>query len=150
MTELKKFFQNYFGNASEYLMKYYSELRSRFKYLEDELGVKFYIYIETEKRDYWPLALLNQWIGYLDSAKQTIDDLQYTNKDLYESIIKRIDLESISLKYLKIQLYGDIAYNEVTLLQEKKDFRKLANSLNISNYREAINITELYTKWGLS
>ena len=112
--------------------------------------IKFFCYIETEKRDYWPLPLLNQWLEYLDEARDAVAYLKNTDLEAYQTILDRIGLESLSLRYLKIQLYSATAFNEVSLLAEKKEFRREATKYGITRYREGGLMASLYAEWGLN
>ncbi len=147
---IKEFFEGYFEDAAPYVIKYYNELRSRFDYIEEELGIKFFVYIETEKRAYWPLNTLNQWLGYLEEAKDSVKYIESENKEKYNALIGRIGLETLSLRYLKIQLYSSVAFNDVTLLEEKKAFRKEATAYGITRYKEGGLLSELWKNWGMS
>ncbi len=136
------FFKNYFGTAKDVMQKLFNEVRSRMKYIEDELHVSMYIYVALENKDYWPKGLLLQWLEYIESAKKTIEYLKDQDEDLYSLIYDRILLESISFRFLLIDIYGGSVYDAETLLAEKVAFKNDCAYLRVDRFNESLSLSE--------
>ena len=50
--------------------------------------------------------MLNEWLGYIDEAYESISHLEVSDPGLYKLLKDRITLESISPRYMIIELYS--------------------------------------------
>ena len=145
-----RFFDNYFGPASSALRQLFEELRARFSYIENDLNIDMFIYVQLENKSFWPEGLLVQWLDYINKAYAAIDGLKETDEDNYYLIKDRILLESISYRYLLIELYGTTYYDAETLQREKLQWKADCSYLGISRQRESVMLVDwLAENWGV-
>lgn len=122
----KNFFKNYYRDASDIMLQYLDEVRVLYMDNWREVGlagdcnmVNLYI------PELWPRGTLLGWLEDLKSAKQAVAKYEETDPDLYEKLIDRITMETLSIRYMLIRLYGDTLYTERELYEEKVDFYNL-------------------------
>lgn len=145
----KDFFENYFGVASESMLKYFNELKIHYEVMYRKHNLTGSVYENYEKPEYWSMGMLQQWMGYIEDAYAAIEQYQTTDPGLYETLKSRICLESISVRYLLIDLYGTKAFDEDTLRE-----MKIQTIADINYYRAwpsegAQDSSGLATKWGV-
>ena len=122
----KNFFKNYYRDAADIMLQYLDELRVLYMDNWREVGlmgdcntVNLYL------PELWPRGTLFKWLGDFESAKAAVEKYAQTDPVLYEKLIDRITMESLSVRYLIIRLYGDTAYTERELYEEKVAFYNL-------------------------
>ena len=149
---IDNFLENYFGPAADTMTTLLNEVRTRMAYIENELNVPMYVYVVLENTNYWPKGLLQQWLGYIDQAYKEIETVKNVDEELYKMLYDRIMLESISYRWLLINLYGENVFDAETLLKEKLAFKSDCAYLKVTNYREAWvpNLNDyLLINWGV-
>lgn len=62
-------------------------------------------YLSINKREYWPLATLQQWVATCDEALASAEKYKEMNQELYTSLCKHIEAEAVSPLYLIASLY---------------------------------------------
>ncbi|MBR6737588.1 MAG: DUF4838 domain-containing protein [Clostridia bacterium] len=77
---------------------------------------------------YWPLQMVEGWVGLFDKAIEEISHYQVTNNNLYLVLKDRIDVESMTPLYIVLKLYGDGAEKGTSQLSLEK-FRYYKNRL---------------------
>lgn len=143
---IDEFFDNYFKNASEPMMKYFNSYRAWYAYLAAEEGFSGYV-TETIllQRNYFPQGILNEWLGYLEEAQESIKSLENTDQALYKLLNDRILLETISVRYLIIELYS-VYYStseiEVMISTLKND----AMRLGVVQFNEFNTLSDYFDK----
>ena len=97
------------------------------------------------QRNYFPQGILNEWMGYLNEAQEVIKPLEKTDPALYKLLNDRILLETISIRYLTIELYS-IYYsteeNEMMLTTLKND----ALRLGVVQFNEFNTLSDYFDK----
>lgn len=145
-----KFFEGYFGPAAAAMREYYDQLRVLTNYNIDnnELGGRRSLYAELVLEQYWPKDILQQWLACCDRAEEEIADLKEKNPSLYNMYHEHINGEKLSVLYLYIQCYS---YNtsEDVIDAYKTEFKRIADTLNVSKVSEGQNISSLYESWGI-
>ena len=134
------FFVNYFKDASGSMKNFFDSQQSHHSWLATQ-GVTGYVsrgngsknMQDMRKTAYWPSNKLDEWQGYINQALTDIAPLQTTNPSLYNTLKDRIDLEAMSITYLKYQLYGTVT---------KSAFIAEANRLGIARFSEQYGINE--------
>jgi hypothetical protein len=144
---INNFFEGYFGVAAKPMKKLFEELRARFSYIENDLKIAMYIYVDLKNKNFWPEGLLVQWLGYIDDAYATIEPLKDSDENLYYLIKDRILLEGMSYRFLLIHLYGASYYDPITLTKEKLQWKADCAYLGINRVREGG--TPLVVDWVL-
>ena len=56
-------------------------------------------------RELYPRNVLMEWMGHIENAYESIKHLENTDPILYRQLSDRITLESISVRYLLVELY---------------------------------------------
>ncbi|MBQ5926690.1 MAG: DUF4838 domain-containing protein [Clostridia bacterium] len=145
-----RFFKGYFKEAEEPMRRYFDELTAHFEYLEDTYPtqVNGSIYHHPTDIKFWPLALLNQWLGYIDEAYKTIEPLKLTDPVKYNTLRSNIVKESIFLRYAKLTIHeGSFSANE--LAAERIAFKNDCNASNITRTYEGGLLSSLFESWGI-
>ena len=113
----KDFFVNYYKDAQEPMEQFYEEFSTHFAYLAETTNLTFNYVTEAaimEKAN-WDYGMLTQWLGYIDEAYASIEHYKTENPELYTKLHNRINVESITIRYLTLELYG-------TRLDDKKAY----------------------------
>ena len=142
------FFANYFGPAAESMRKYFEEFRAHSQYLEDEMNYIGNCYLEPLDQKYWPKTLLERWIGYCDQASEDLEALKEKDPILYKIYRDNIVLESISPRYLLLDLWSN-RFGESELKDMRNQFRNDCLACEITQYAEKVPISDLWSKWGI-
>lgn len=142
------FFANYFGPAAESMRKYFEEFRVHSQYLEDEMNYIGNCYLEPLEQKYWPKTLLERWIGYCNQAIEDLEALQEKDPILYKIYRDNIVLESISPRYLLLDLWSN-RFGESELKDMRNQFRNDCLACEITQYAEKVPISDLWSKWGI-
>ena len=123
------FFKNYFKEAAEPMREYYDSLLAHYKAKYDE-GKIIADFDESRilSLAVWPRSKLEEWQQILEKAYASIDSLKTIDADKYAKLYDRITLESISVRWLIVELYStkyDAAY--ITQMKNllKEDMRRL-------------------------
>lgn len=146
-----QFFDSYFGAASEPMRQLFDEWRIWAKYQTDELGYSGYrsIYINALTQEYWPQRMLTHWLDLIDEAYAAISVYQTSDPALYEAIREHINIESISFRYLLLELYGT-NYSDESLQEMRRSFVSDTQQIGLTKLSANINIaTDLFAKWGM-
>lgn len=145
---IDRFFRCYFRDAADVMRELYDQMRLRWAYNMDFNGLTGNIYDDLRKTVYLPYSTLLQWEDLIEQAYAAIEPLQEQDAELYAKVANRIKLESISVRYAQISMYGG-RYDSQKLLEMKKSFKKDAMDLRISNQREGGTMSSLYNSWGV-
>lgn len=107
---IKEYFDNMYYEASEtmqYLMRSYS---LHIQTLADQNNLRNNNWASgatmIKTTSFWPLPMLESWLGLCDKALSEIDHYRLTNPNLYLVIKDRIDLESMTPLYVILEHYG--------------------------------------------
>lgn len=144
-----KFFRNYFKNAAEPMKKMWLETINTMNYAHEVLGVTT-IVPNVRKEDIFSYPTLERWMSYLDEAYKSIEKMKNVDIVLYEKLKSRIDLESISIRYLLIEIYH-YNFTQSELQDFKLETKKLIQSVGLSNQGEGSgrSVANLFISWGI-
>ena len=113
------FFANYFTDASVAMRKFYDEYRAHFAYLRSTgLTFKYLEEAQIGAKKNWSYAMLTGWMDYIEEAYSAIEHLKDTDLILYTKLENRITIESISIRYLLLDLYPVRLDNSAVYAQE--------------------------------
>ena len=141
---INNFFTNYYKDASSVMKQLFDEENTWFAYLAEKHGYTGKVsYTESNFiiEEYWPKGLLEKWIGLIDEAYKKIEHYQKTDPVLYETLRDRINLESITFRYMQIKLY-ELLYSEADSQMMVKTFKEDCIALGITQYREGIGYAD--------
>lgn len=144
------FFVHYYRDAGDAMKRYFNNMRSWFAY-KDEVDGETYgnIYEDITNTALWPKAVLDGFMNCFDDAYAAIEKYAETDPSLYSKLEYRITRESLSIRYLLIQLYAS-SYSDEDLLAMKKSFKTDATAHGITKTQEFnSDITNLYSSWGV-
>ena len=101
------FFANYYKSASTTMRQLFDEYSSHFAMLiaENNLRGQGGV-LDINEQKFWPKGLLDRWMRMFDKAFSDIEYLKESDPALYDTLERRIRLDSISLRYLCETLYG--------------------------------------------
>lgn len=148
-----KFFENYFGEASEIMHDLFASYRARAT-LNEENGYEGDVNnteISRNKNtnfEFWPIGLLEDWLDDFDKAFEKIEHLKEFDRTNYDMYHKRILAERVWLYYIGVESHGDALGSE-RLLSWKLSFKEGATLLGITRYAESNDVLQLYASWGI-
>lgn len=145
-TLVDKFFTNYFKDASEDMKSYYDSYRAWYAYIAAEKGVNGYV-TETNmiSRELYPRNVLMEWMGHIENAYESIKHLENTDPILYRQLSDRITLESISVRYLLVELY-EIYYSETEYILMVEQLKLDATKLGVVLFNEFNTVDSYFNK----
>jgi hypothetical protein len=119
------FFTHYFKDAAPVMKKFYDEYRAWNKHIAEMSNLTF-TYLSENKiaaKENWPFATLNNWLGYIEEAKEAVAHYKDTDPALYTKLVDRITIESATVRYMLLK-------NHDKKLSDSKAFaRELLNDL---------------------
>lgn len=107
---IEKYFRGVYKEAADTMLKLHGINRS---YARNICIAEFQLQSagdgspEMGKVEYWPIGLLETWIGLIDQALVDIEIYKESDPTLYEQIAKNIELEGISYMYRLLDLHGN-------------------------------------------
>ena len=107
---INDWFENYFKEAAEPMKKFFDLYQTYFAYLADNYDIYFGTGTSYStaflQRKYWPLSTLETFLDIIDEAYASIESLATSDPARYQLLYDRICLESLSMRYLKYELYS--------------------------------------------
>ena len=141
------FFANYFREAAEPMRRYFDELQTQLKYLEQNYPeVSGGIYDDIAQTRFWPKRMLEQWLEYMDEAYAAIEPYRATDPELFEVLQKHIKIETIFPRFALVTLHTG-SYSQETLKSMRDAFREDCTALNITMYSEVISLDTIFNSW---
>ena len=141
---IEDFFEKYYLDASDVMLEMFEGWRSHTAYLAEKKGVIGNVnqgptYKTTENFPYgWVVKNLN----YIDSAYEAVEHLKIINPEAYEIVCRHINKESLTYRYLKLNMYG----NTMSLALYEKEHQSFLDdciALSVMKAREHGDIFEL-------
>ncbi len=109
----KDFFNNYFKLAAEPMLEAYNMIQDRLVQLGMEVGDLSNPMGNSDnslkalsQESSWPENLLLQILAKFDDAYKAIEVYKTSNPTLYETLYNRIKLETLSIRWLRAEIYG--------------------------------------------
>ena len=128
------FFKHYFKDASDVMMKFYDEYETNGVEILERTG-SFGVPENTVvlKPENFPYLMLKQWMRYIDEAYESIAKYQTSNAELYQVLYDHITIESISVRYMILELYSG-RLDSATLTEMKATFNDDCKRLNFNYF----------------
>lgn len=150
------FIKHYYKDAAPYVQQYYDLIRSRYMTLEaqyaakgEHLNVEPYsernnAYLTSEA--YWPIGWVLQSNALLEKAMEAVTAVE--DEALREKLIARVRMESLSPRYMQLQIYGGL-YNSAELVPMIDSFEADCRLSGVVNYnqQDALSIYDRIQKW---
>ena len=144
----QRFFETWFGSAGQDMRKYYDSFISWSEKLKTEQNYNGNINFEGYTRLHYPLAQLKNWLENIDNAYKSIESLERTKPNRYKNLYKRIQAESIAIRYALISLHCT-SFAQDELLEMKQSFKEDASNLGFVRFSESKTMDVLYNAWGV-
>jgi hypothetical protein len=144
---IDNFFANYYKEASAVMKRLYDEENTWFAYLAKEKGYDGNVgYTKSTllKEEMWPRGLIEGWLDLIDEAYKAIEPLKISNPSMYETLTQRIKMESISFRYLQLEMYS-IFYSDGEVQEMKTSLKADCAELGVRQFRELESLAEY---WG--
>lgn len=114
------FFDNYYKSASGIMKEIYNDYITHLAWISSENGVNSkvngQVAMMTTKN--WPYNRLKAFLNKFDEAFAIIKPLSVTNPDLYKTLYDRINLETITFRYMLYKQYPEyFDYNQLESLK---------------------------------
>lgn len=149
-TELiDNFFEHYYKDASAVMKRLFDEEQTWFAYLAEHKAYTGNVgYTESSllKEDFWPRGLLEGWLELIDEAYKAIELLKVSNPSMHETLTQRIKLESISFRYMLIEMYS-VYYSESEVESMKTSLKADCVALGVRQYAELVGLDEYWTSF---
>lgn len=148
---IKDFFNNYFKVASNDMYQAFNMIHNRITELgiiqEDLTNIRLdhsAAQAAMKKESSWSENMLNQILAKFDDAYKAIEVYKNTDAVLYQKLYNRINLESLSIRYLKIEIYGK--YYGEQKSQWLKELRKDAEELGMKRFGGLVTFDDYFGK----
>ncbi len=102
------YFTVYFREAATPMRKYFTNYCNWYNYAakkNDFTGAGTTAGKNTMNADFFPFAQLQSWLGCIDDAYKAVEKYRESDEDLYEKLRDRICLESITPRYLLLEIH---------------------------------------------
>lgn len=148
----EKFFTNYFMDAKEPMLDLFDQMTAWMEYLQarpdNNLDGGIYQALEDEK--YWPKQMVDSWLKLVDEAYLKVEKYKTSDPTLYEQLCRRINTESIFMRYLQCTMFS-YTYSVEDLRNIRTKFKEDCISLDIYDFREHNgDMSTLYSQWGIA
>ncbi len=146
-----RFFENYFGVAAEPMRAMYDTCMNKLMYLHDTEVLDWDWKRFLNEDTYYSVGFVNTLLTYVEEAFALIKPYEESNYALYKKLYDRINLESLSPRYIQIEMYYK-NYTAEDLLTMKYAFKEDCTALDIARLGEsaARSIETLWESWGIS
>lgn len=135
------FLRNYYKEAYPAMREYFDTTRTYLEYLRNRFGLDATCYVNYNKIEYWPKKYLDKALEILDEALLLVEPLKEENPVLYEKLVNRINLESLSPRYFLLRFYQS-SYTTSEQIAMIDEFEKIAKENNVTNWAESTNLTQ--------
>ena len=128
------YFDKVYYEASDIMEETFWTFRAHSQ-VQKELGKSGNIYTAPVEEKFWPKRYLVNQLDKMEEAKKAIEKYQTTDPALYQNIYDAIVCETISLRYLMLELYSN-TFDAQSLSQFRKDFKYDTNRLDFNQISE--------------
>ncbi|MDR1092904.1 MAG: DUF4838 domain-containing protein [Clostridiales bacterium] len=140
------YFDGYFYGAAKTMRGLYEGITKHFASLEASGKMTGSIYFEIDKAELFPKNVLEAWLSQIERAYADIEKYKGDGV-LHKRLNERICAESVFIRYLLIQLYGE-CYPELSGM--KNGFKLDCERMSITNFTENKELPEtLWKEWGI-
>ena len=155
----ERFFNGYFRDAAEPMLRYFNELTLWLRQIEnenDEINGQYgCTALQNEK--YWPKGLLNRYLSLIDEAYAAIEKYKIFDPGLYEKLYNHINAESLFPRYAVLEFYKGTFSADALLsyrIAFRDDIRRLNNSIvhewnGLKGMRD-YTFEDMFKEWGIA
>ncbi|MBE5739671.1 MAG: DUF4838 domain-containing protein, partial [Clostridiales bacterium] len=143
-----RFFKTWFGEAAQDMRAYYDSFINWLGKIKTEQDYDGGIYFDENTSRHYPLEKLTEWQGYIEDAYESIESLKTTKPNRYNNLSKRINAESIAIRYALIAIHSE-SYSQDELWEMLQSFKEDASKLGFTRWSEWYEIDVLWNSWGV-
>ena len=138
---IDEFFENYYKDASPFLRKYYDLMRTYLEVIRLENDMDATCYVNYNQAKYWSKAYIDSCLGYFEEAERSIEHYKSSDPSLYESLLKRVRTEKVSVLFFALQFYQQ-TYTPSEQTAMIDEFEEVTKANNIFYWHEHTNLTQ--------
>lgn len=131
---ISDYFDKVYYEASDVMEETFWAWRAQSETQRD-LGRSGNIYSSPMEERYWPKRYLDTQLARMEEAKKLIEKYQTEDPSLYKEIYDSIVCETISLRYIMLELYKT-SFDKETLAKFKQEFKDDTNRLDFNMISE--------------
>ena len=131
---IEDFMNHYYKDAAPYMLDWFYSYRA-------------YATLNNHT-DQFPVTQCQKYLQYADLAYESILKYKYTDPELYEKLYSRINLETISIRYMMIEQYQTYIGNTLEVNEYVKQFRIDCAKFGIVKASEANSLDNVLKSWG--
>ncbi|MBO5737638.1 MAG: DUF4838 domain-containing protein, partial [Clostridia bacterium] len=129
------FFFHYYKDAQKYMRDYMEDVKANYEAKWREIGLDGECnWVELYIPQLWAKEDLLKWLGYFEKAYQAIEYRKDTDYATYVKLHDRITMESVSVRFLLVYLYGETTYDKDRLYEEKMRVYEDLKRFNMQPY----------------
>lgn len=144
---LDEYFTRYFYDAAVPMRALFDGITYHMERLASE-GMEGGIYYSVNQARFFDKALLDGWMSYIDEAYKKIEHYRSSNSELYKKLESRICIESLGIRYMRLELYGS-RFSPASLAKEQNSFRMDCLKMGVEMLSEQVSLSTVYEAWGL-
>lgn len=148
---VEKFFDNYFGEGSEYMYQYFTEVQAHCRSNEVAMGDGKVQSDLTADKTNWPINLINRWMGLIEQAEKAIEVNAGVDDTRYAALSKHLLVESLFPRFVLCNSYDDMFDQETILAMRKAYAADFAyyNTSASATHQEHYTFDVILKEWGL-
>ncbi len=143
----KDFIDHYYGEAREPMFKFYNSLRAWLTYLQKNKDYSGKISFDTCQEQFWPIDVLQNFIGYIDEGFKAIEPLKSRDPERYQVLYDRLKREKLFPQWLMFYFYqGYMDYP--TQVEYINDLEVYTTKYTITQSAEGVtNVAAMIAGW---
>ncbi len=135
------FMTHYYKDAAEYMTKYYDLTRTHLEVIRQEYDMDATCYVNYNNSKYWSKAYVDTCLDYFDKAIEAVAKYKDTDPTLYESLVKRVKMEKLSVLFWALQYYQQ-TYTTAEQKSMIDEFEEVAKANNVFYWHEHTNLAQ--------
>lgn len=145
---INDYFEHYFYDASDSMKQLYDEITLHMEQLKNDSDMTGDIYFKINQQQYFSKPLLDHWLDLIEVSYDVIEKYKEVDATLYEKLYRRICIESMSIRYMLIELYEG-RYSPEKLKEMQNEFMLDCFKYGIDKVAEITDISTVFEQWGL-
>ncbi len=143
----KDFIDHYYGEARVPINKFYNSLRAWLLYLQKNKDYSGKIMFNTCQEEFWPIDVLQKFIGYIDDGFKAIEPLKSKDPERYQLLYDRLKREKLFPEWLMFYFYQGYM-DHATQVEYINDLEFYTEKYTILQSAEGVaNIDSIIAGW---
>lgn len=135
------FMTNYYKDASEYMTKYYDLMRTYLEVIKEDFNMDATCYVNYNNGKYWSKSYIDTCFDYFEKAIDSVSKYKDSDPTLYESLVKRIKMEKLSVLFVALQHYQQ-TYTTAEQKAMIDEFEEVAKANKVMYWHEHTNLAQ--------